>query len=406
MRSFFKRPSWASRGEESIQSDFYRRSGQVYADIIASNKEARESLTTSVGDSPVEDSQTYKFHCISGKDDNICYDAPTDTGGPNLSPTIINDQESLHMSQNTLPQNEPKEEQRIDRHTSKIAGPGNIDPADDVFGTHGDTNMSGNQPIKCNMQSQKKHMLGGSGGENSLSDTRSPEAILNYSEHGQKTRLDNTLPCEPTQEDPVVQILITSEIENSKPLIVHRKMSQPLKDVRLAWCKRQNLTDKLQSSVFLTWKGRRLFDVTTCNSLGVDRWRFPAIDDDAQVGDGSLRIHMEAATAEPLNFTKKPTLSATNLSAGLESTDIESTEQDALIRVILKCPGLDDFKTKVTPKTQISRLVAAFRGSKQLPSDKHVYLLFDGDRLDPNNCLVDYDIADLDLVDVIIKKHT
>ncbi|OJJ36779.1 hypothetical protein ASPWEDRAFT_107312 [Aspergillus wentii DTO 134E9] len=364
MRSFFKRPSWASRGEESIQSDFYRRSGQVYADIIASNKEARESLTTSVGDSPVEDSQTYKFHCISGKDDNICYDAPTDTGGPNLSPTIINDQESLHMSQNTLPQNEPKEEQRIDRHTSKIAGPGNIDPADDVF------------------------------------------AILNYSEHGQKTRLDNTLPCEPTQEDPVVQILITSEIENSKPLIVHRKMSQPLKDVRLAWCKRQNLTDKLQSSVFLTWKGRRLFDVTTCNSLGVDRWRFPAIDDDAQVGDGSLRIHMEAATAEPLNFTKKPTLSATNLSAGLESTDIESTEQDALIRVILKCPGLDDFKTKVTPKTQISRLVAAFRGSKQLPSDKHVYLLFDGDRLDPNNCLVDYDIADLDLVDVIIKKHT
>lgn len=213
-------------------------------------------------------------------------------------------------------------------------------------------------------------------------------------------------PPQPIQEDTAVQILITSEIENTKPLIIRRKISQCLKDVRLAWCKRQNVPEEMQSSVVLTWKGRRLFDVTTCKSLGIhmehNRHTTPGMDNN---DDNSLRVHMEAVLEGTIlqssNRRKSPDPRDEIAS---QSSGVEPGQQGIQIRVVLKSPGLDELKIKARPRTQISRLTEAFRDAHHISAEHDVYLLFDGDRLQPNTCLEDHDIADLDLLDVQIKQ--
>ncbi|KAE8348106.1 ubiquitin-2 like Rad60 SUMO-like-domain-containing protein [Aspergillus coremiiformis] len=210
-------------------------------------------------------------------------------------------------------------------------------------------------------------------------------------------------------DDVVVQILITSKLENTKPLIVRRKMSQSLRDVRLAWCDSQNVPKATQSSVFLTWMGRRLFDVTTCRSLGIkvtggltDSLRH---DDYLQHGSKEdIRIHMEAVAEDNVIVTNNQQAMRISWSeSAQEFTTIDDSNKHLSVRVVLKCPGLDDLRLRVSSNMQISQLVSVFCDVKKLPESQKVYLVFDGDRLDPSCYLIDYNMADDDLVDVIIK---
>ncbi|KAL9096231.1 MAG: hypothetical protein Q9165_001754 [Trypethelium subeluteriae] len=175
--------------------------------------------------------------------------------------------------------------------------------------------------------------------------------------------------------DPVVQLLITSPIEGSCPLIVKRKLSQRLQEVRAAWCSRQRFPPPInEADVFLTWRGRRIFDVTSCKSLGIAVDAFGTIfipgqkkglsdregfkDDD---GDGAVKVHLEAVTEEIVELLKKEKAgknqlgSATHTShsgddATEHSTSVDqSREADAQVRIILKAKGMPDYKIIVKP---------------------------------------------------------
>ena len=151
----------------------------------------------------------------------------------------------------------------------------------------------------------------------------------------------------PLQPDPILQILITSTIPDTKPLIVTKKISQRLKDVRLAWVERQQICPEIMDKVFLTWRGKRLFDVTSCRSLGIGSGpmgRISAKGDN--VIDDEGHIHMEAMTAEMMEAYKKAKI----CEAQPESED---TNQDAIIqeqpaepqvKIICKAKGFPDFK--------------------------------------------------------------
>lgn len=209
------------------------------------------------------------------------------------------------------------------------------------------------------------------------------------------------------QEDQVVQILITSDIENTKPLIVQRRMSQRLRDVRLAWCRRQGFGDEMTSSVFLTWNGKRLFDVTTCKSLGIDNLAntsnlWPSDNDHCDEING-IRIHMEATTDELLKSRKRNLLhDSVQYACGFVERE-EDNAKDGFVRIILKSPGLEDLRIKVRPQTKFSNVIATFRDKKRISSDRKVQLLFDGELLDPDASVKDHEITDLDLVDVLVK---
>ncbi|KAI9704218.1 MAG: hypothetical protein M1836_007079 [Candelina mexicana] len=216
-------------------------------------------------------------------------------------------------------------------------------------------------------------------------------------------------PSPPPQ--PIVKIFITSEIPDTNPLIVHRRLNQRLKDVKVMWCKKQGFTEDMYDSIHLTWRGHKLFNVTTCKSLGirVDENENAIMKGEKDtLGDDDGRIHMEAMTDEMIQQAKvarEGRQTSPGPAADEEVEDEPIPEQKPVegIKIILKSKGYDDFRLIVKPSTPISRIVEVFRHQYQIAVDKEVFLIFDGDRLDIESSVGDTDLSDLDNVEVHVK---
>lgn len=395
--SFFKKPSWAIKNTEDTSTDFYRRSEQTYSDIIAANREAHnkpkspeipEHTEDPKDTEDTEDPKREKRRRVSretrkGRDDsNLVRDVSREVDSNKI---VLPEPQELSASYNSSPepvkpvkQRETTQthssENRLPQSPRKISGPeplGSL-PVKPVIVLADDSETRSTPPVQPPRPIQ------------------SPQPVK---------------PAEVPTDDPIVQIMISSEIANTKPLLVHRKMSQRLRDVRLAWCSRQNFDPQIQASIYLTWKGRRLFDVTTCRSLNINSGKnsaaIPGIDDDSFADQKELRIHMEAVTDLPLPVNQ--TITSPGNDKPLTAPQSPEDDQGEPMKLVLRSPGYDDFRIKARKKTLISRLISAFRDKQNISVDHDIFLLFDGDKLDPDSCLGDHDIDDLDLVDVQIK---
>lgn len=399
MRSFFKKPAWAANTGDT-GSEFYRRSEQTYGDIVAANREAhRKAKITS-------DSLEHIEEPIIGAD-----------GRRSKRPRLSNETENTEADAADTSQH--AQETETEKHRKPPTSPGDrrirreeatSDPKDEILSTNHNRSLHGRPkdglPTVLPDNSVSPKLLSHLPSQNVDPECGDPthEVLPRHSSAGPAPRpaQPSTLP----RDDPIVQILITSQIPNTKPLLVHRKMSQGLRDVRLEWCKRQEITKETQSSVYLTWRGRRLFDVTTCRSLGIkleSKLTLSDLDDDPVAGPRELRIHMEAVTDDPLLLNR--TGLSPDESKALPAPPSPGDDQNEPMKLILRSPGLNDFKIKARSKTLVSKLISAFRDRQNIPADQDVSLLFDGDRMDPDTCLRDHDIADLDLVDVQIKPR-
>ena len=152
------------------------------------------------------------------------------------------------------------------------------------------------------------------------------------------------------QPDPILQILITSDIENSTPLIVSRRLSQRLKDVRLMWAKRQNFTTEFTDTVFLRWRGKRVFDVTTCRSLGINVDTMGRISiQGSSWEEEEGQIHMVAMTTKILKAYQesKCNQATSEDDHAAQKQAVTMTDREEQIRIVLKTKGLDDFKLQV-----------------------------------------------------------
>lgn len=396
--SFFKKPSWAIKNTEESSTDFYRRSEQTYSDIIAANREAHnkpkspeipEHTEGTKDTEDTEDPKREKRRRVSrekkkGHDDSsMGRDVSREVGSNKI--VLPESQElpiSLHDSspESVKPVKQRETNQRRSSENSLSQSPQKI---------------SGQEPLGALPVKPVIVLV------DDL-ETRSPHPVQPPRPVPSPQPVQPVQPAEVPAHDPIVQIMISSEIANTKPLLVHRKMSQRLRDVRLAWCNRQNFDPEIQASIYLTWKGRRLFDVTTCRSLNINSGKaIPGIDDDSFADQKELRVHMEAVTDLPLPVNQRIT-SPDNDKPPTASQSPED-DQGEPMKLILRSPGYDDFRIKARKKTLISRLISAFRDKQNISVDHDIFLLFDGDKLDPDSCLGDNDIDDLDLVDVQIK---
>ena len=165
-------------------------------------------------------------------------------------------------------------------------------------------------------------------------------------------------------KDPVLQILITSKLENTTPLIVNRRTSQRLKDVRVLWCDRQKFGPDKAASVFLTWRGKRVFDVTSCKSLGIaadedGNVRFKGLD--TAFGDDERQIHMEAMTEEILTKYKKEKARQGHCNDTMQPTDndkgkekpVEKQSLEPQVKIIIKAKDFPEHKLIVKPVCHI-----------------------------------------------------
>ncbi|KAJ5583855.1 hypothetical protein VI817_006089 [Penicillium citrinum] len=385
MRSLFNKPEWASKTSEP-QSDFYRRSGQTYQDIIAANEAAHRKVKASsetAEEKTVEKSTSSKrLRTFEDPEEEEEDEEEEEVIVDSAQPTKQNKPDGLHAQ--TPPEDQQK---RSESPTSNKKKSPKIMRTDS-------SHAHSSAPI----QSPSKHerLVHNTSvpveDENKIKE--SPKRSPNTYTHHQSSEISS-----PPGDDPTVQILITSEIPSTKSLIVHRKMSQGLKDVRIEWCRRQEIPTETQNSVYLTWRGRRLFDVTTCKSLGIKPEKTSSdIENDQAAGKGDLQIHMVACTENPELLSRSSISESTSL-------QVSEDQQNQQMKLILRSAGYDDLKIKARPKTLVSKLISAFRDKYSIGTHQEMWVLFDGDRLDPDTCLRDHDVADLDMLEVQVRSQ-
>ncbi|KAH8676775.1 ubiquitin-2 like Rad60 SUMO-like-domain-containing protein [Tricladium varicosporioides] len=258
--------------------------------------------------------------------------------------------------------------------------------------------------------------------DSDLSDEEFPELVAMARERERQKALakekasrvaeasDDIFELEPAVvDDPTIEIFITSEIEETKSLLVRRKLSQQLRQVRQIWCDKQLIHEQpmsrdVKDAIFLTWKGKRLFDYTTCSALGLRVTAFGRLDGDGV--DESGRVHLEAWTEELYDLHQKILAAQENkaaMASEYEDEEVEEQPKEVKLRLILKSKDYGEFKLQAKPTTIVQKMVEAFRKAKQVPEDRSISFYVDGDKLDENTQLADTELEDMDAVEVHIR---
>ncbi|KAM0802858.1 ubiquitin-2 like Rad60 SUMO-like-domain-containing protein [Usnea florida] len=443
-RSLFNKPSWSRPQALSSDTDLFHRSNQTYADLAAeaertrkrklARKERERAWQYAVGESAGKRRRVSEDE--DSEDDDSISDESADHSNPreiktsspqpkkNFSLRSRSPQEPIHSPKSLLKRYEakvaaikigqeqkPKPETETEPKVSYI-----IDLEDEEASA-----LPGQLPTWNCVAVEPAAPLAED--NESVSDDEFPELARRARETARRKRLEEDIasrtanpqdgqiswhgPMPPTsQSDPVLHILVTSSIDNTIPLIVSRRLSQRLKDVRLAWTKRQNFTSEFTDTVFLTWRGKRVFDVTTCRSLGIS---VDAIGRVSTKGDSleeeGAQIHMEAMTARILEAYKKAKRieTAGQEDVAAQEDAVRTQDDEPQFRIILKAKGLADFKLQVRPSTLVSKVVNAFRYEYQISGEKNVFLSFDGERLSPDIKIEETELSDMDTLDCWIR---
>ncbi|KAG8623793.1 hypothetical protein KVT40_008769 [Elsinoe batatas] len=215
----------------------------------------------------------------------------------------------------------------------------------------------------------------------------------------------------PTIFDPIIKVLVTSPIKDTKPLLVHRKLSQRFQEIRTVWCQKQGFDEETSCKIFLIFKMRKLYDVTTCKSLGIKVDAEGTVLGSSGLGDDDEegRVHVVAVTEEAFVDMKRKRDEARNVHLNVEEEGavgeekMETVEEVKKIKLLLKAKGYPDYKLIVRPTTTFDRIASAFKREYKIAEDTEVALVQDGDALPMDDKVQDTDIEDMDCLEVHIK---
>lgn len=397
MRSFFNKPAWAKTDDEPSAPEFYRRSHQTYEDILKANREQRReeaaqpALKTLVESSAVP-VRSSKRRRISDQDNES-----TDEGlernenkSNASSPLVEQSGETSSIEYVEHRKHSADIDDEVALENELLAAENQRTPSPEVQVVENPPRFQERLSYRRPTLSPEK-----AGSTSSFGDVVQANAGKGKAAHNTKEDIERKAD---KKAEVVVEILVTSDIENTKPLIVRRHISQRFRDIRLAWCTRQGFDQKMTDSVYLTWNKRRLFDVTTCKSLDIGS---SSLSTDLDFGDEArdvLRIHVEAVTDELLKARAEAEKLALAPHSPSQTVDTEA------FHIVLKSPGYGELRVKVLPRTPVQQIIANFRTKRNISPDHKILLYFDGELLDPDSkSLKDYDIGDMDLVEVILR---
>ncbi|OKL64299.1 hypothetical protein UA08_00002 [Talaromyces atroroseus] len=404
MRSFFKKPAWATTDNEPSAPEFYRRSEQTYNDILKAHRQqrheqaAKSALKVSAEPRIPTDAPSKRRRLSEPDDDESREEASKTNNEPEspssptgrLQETSRVDVAEVHTGVNSPEEGFPAIDGQERKNLPEIK-------AVDAVRLHRESFSSPILPTN----SSNRHVINNKKESLSAKENAHRPPNLTVARDGD-TRGDYSVEKNAVkqEEDPAIEILVTSAIENTRPLVVYRRMSQRFRDVRLAWCERQGFDNRMTSSVYLTWNKRRLFDVTTCRSLDYSALASLSNSLDPE-DDGPLRVHVEAVTDELLRSQAEQL--TRNRAPDEDEYDEPEEEKQHPFHIILKSQDRGDMRVKVLPQTSVSQVITNYKNKRKIPPDSTVSLSFDGDLLDPASQLKDHDMADLDLVDVFVR---
>ena len=390
-RPLFNRPTWSKPQVTSNAADFFSRSDQTYASVIADEERRRKKRLARKATeraAPGDDRDSgVKRRRLSIESDSDNDDSQQSSDGdtkaiPDEGSSII--QVGADVRSQARSASPPKlvvsPKSLTERYENAIAAArlqserashsNIVDLEDDE---DSDVATGQQQQTKVTATETRKPTIYD---DLELSDEEFPELARQAREKARRKRLQADFPADPSPDPPVPQanstqsirsqsnrspsppinvpekvisILITSRITNTNPLIVNRKLHQRLKDVRMAWCQRQGFTAEYTATILLVWRGRRLFDVTSCKSLGIDvdfNGNMIARGEKDILGEENHHLHMEAMTEEMFEQHKKEREASQQIVP--ERPDVEEAvvqiPQEPQVRIILKGKGFEDFK--------------------------------------------------------------
>lgn len=247
------------------------------------------------------------------------------------------------------------------------------------------------------------------------SDGRSPSVDNAHPRSAHLTPSTSNNPSDPfadnkvsVEDDPEVGILIKSAIPNSKPLIVNRRASQPMQQVKDFWCTRQNFDPSLSAKVFFTWRGTKLFNSSTMKTvlrqLKKERGFDPEAGDDPSQGRITVEAMTEEIYQERLQAKERKLAAETN---GEDDSKTEAASPPATDRpkkdgIVIKLTSqdLDPMPLRVRPNTSIKKIMMAFQQQRGIDKEKTCWLVFDGEKLEKEISVVDAGFEDGDEIEV------
>lgn len=221
--------------------------------------------------------------------------------------------------------------------------------------------------------------------------------------------------------DPAVKILIDSRIPDLKPLIVQRKVWQPLAAVHKAWvsvmwkpgCRWSRET---LEAMFFTWKGNKVYNSTTLETLGVRRpdASSGALWDREKARDGykgTDQVYFEAWTQEAYDEHQRALERERREQEGEDDYLVghgdllEDVEEQAekKFKIYMKARDYEKQGVSVRLSDRVDILIAAFRKMGGFESDRVIQMYFDGEALDPNSTIEDIGVEQGEMVEVHIQ---
>lgn len=158
----------------------------------------------------------------------------------------------------------------------------------------------------------------------------------------------------PPPPDSVISILVSSDIEGTRPLVVRRRINQSLKIVRSTWCARQGFTEDQTADIFLTWKGNKVFDHNTCRGIGIGVGGLGGLEE-TEAGES---VHFEAMTTEMWGERERER--ERKYTAEVPEEVVEVPEAVLGMRLTFKSKGYEDLRLKVRPVSFVLYFIQFF----------------------------------------------
>lgn len=221
------------------------------------------------------------------------------------------------------------------------------------------------------------------------------------------------------RQDPVIEVKIfvqsrIAKFSDVEPFGAKRGMSQNLGVIRrtfLLWLRKMGhaVSAEDEANIFLTWKRRKIYDVSTGVSLG---WNPSAASDSSSSSTpGFTRggVLLEAWTQEDFDEWLAEEEKQRMMKRGdlvEEVSDDETVEEQAnntMIRITIREKDQEPFKMNVDADIQIRLLIPAIRRMRKIPNDREIKLRYEGEWLEGDMTVREADIEDLCTVEMYLR---